>query len=730
MTNGIRNASAALLFLVCLVTLTSAFNLPNRSPPDLSPQLAFLRTATKPAQQHTMLTLADRVAYQRAIEEVYWRHRIWPKENPNPKPSLGAVMSEAQLENKVADYLRNSQALEDYWHRPLSGEELQAEMDRMAQNTKQPEVLRELFEALGNDPNVIAECLARSALSGRLVTGLDARQIKTKASRPKIMAAGGVNYTLPTISGEGSGCSDDSWAATSTTNAPVPRGYHTAIWTGSEMIVWGGIGSSGNNNYLNTGGRYNPSTDSWTATNTTNAPTARVTHTAVWTGSEMIVWGGFGDSGFFWNTGGRYNPTADSWTATNITNAPSARGGPTAIWTGHEMIIWGGAQGETLFDTGGRYDPIADSWTATSTTNAPAGRNLHTAIWTGNEMIVWGGNDLSNYFNTGGRYNPSTDSWTATSTSNAPSLRSDHTAVWAEGEMIIWGGYQYPPGILVNTGGKYNPTTDSWMPTSITNVPVPREGHTAIWTGNEMIVWGGSSFPFSDLNTGGRYIESTDRWIATGTNNAPDGRSNHTAVWTGTEMIVWGGDNSTNYWSTGGRYCVQPPGPMPQSAFSRKTQGAAGTFDIPLPVTGNIGVECRSGGVTNDYQVIINFMNPVTVGSASVTSGTGSVSSFSVNGSQVTVNLTGILTGQTITVTLFNVNDGTQMGSVTVWMNALVGDVNGNDAVNASDVALTKSQVGMPVGSGNFREDVDANGTISSTDVAIVKSDVGTALPP
>jgi hypothetical protein len=140
--------------------------------------------------------------------------------------------------------------------------------------------------------------------------------------------------------------------------------------------------------------------------------------------------------------------------------------------------------------------------------------------------------------------------------------------------------------------------------------------------------------------------------------------------------------------------------------------------------------KCRSGGSTNDYQMIINFMNPVTVGSASVTSGIGSVSSFSVSGSQVTVNLTGIFNVQTITVTLFNVNDGTHMGSVSVWMNVLVGDVNGNDAINASDVSLTKSQVGQSVNGSNFREDVDASGMITATDVAIVKSNVGTGLPP
>ena len=95
-------------------------------------------------------------------------------------------MSQAQLENKVADYLRKSQALEDYWQRPITAEQLQAEMDRMAKHTKQPEVLRELFEALGNDPFVIAECLARPALSERLVTNFyayDQRSIESSASR-------------------------------------------------------------------------------------------------------------------------------------------------------------------------------------------------------------------------------------------------------------------------------------------------------------------------------------------------------------------------------------------------------------------------------------------------------------------------------------------------------------------------------------------------------------------
>src|SRR5436189_1978840 len=81
-------------------------------------------------------------------------------------------MSRAQIEQNVEEYLRNSQALEDYWQRPITPDQLQAEMERIASHTKQPGVLREIFAALGNDPYVIAECVARPALADRLARNL------------------------------------------------------------------------------------------------------------------------------------------------------------------------------------------------------------------------------------------------------------------------------------------------------------------------------------------------------------------------------------------------------------------------------------------------------------------------------------------------------------------------------------------------------------------------------
>src|SRR5262245_14231629 len=244
--------------------------------------LAFVHPEPPAKFSQRTLTFAERVAYQRAIEEVYWRHRIWPKERKDTKPSLDVLMSQAQLEKKVADYLCKSQALENYWQRPITAGQLQAEMDRMARHTKRPEVLRELFEALGNDPFVIAECLARPVLAERLVTTCNAYdqtlEVELKQwteDTPKEVKVPSDSYVMPVIS-DGSGCIDDTWAATK--GPPDGRKSPTAVWTGVEMIVWGGAFDTTG---ARAGGRYNPATNSWAPTSTTNAPSGREGHTAV-----------------------------------------------------------------------------------------------------------------------------------------------------------------------------------------------------------------------------------------------------------------------------------------------------------------------------------------------------------------------------------------------------------------------------------------------------------------
>ena len=165
------------------------------------------------------------------------------------------------------------------------------------------------------------------------------------------------------------------------------------------------------------------------------------------------------------------------------------------------------------------------------------------------------------------------------------------------------------------------------------------------------------------------------------------------------------------------------------SAVSRKNHGSAGAFDIPLPLTGTSGIECRSGGATNDYEIVVTFPAPVTISEATVTSGTGSVSATSTSGNQVIIDLTGVTNAQTIQVTLVSVNNGTTTVNLVIPMSVLVGDTTADKFVNSADISQTKSQSGQTVGLSNFREDVNTDGFLNSADISLVKSKSGTALP-
>ncbi|MEP6810670.1 MAG: dockerin type I domain-containing protein, partial [Chthoniobacterales bacterium] len=169
------------------------------------------------------------------------------------------------------------------------------------------------------------------------------------------------------------------------------------------------------------------------------------------------------------------------------------------------------------------------------------------------------------------------------------------------------------------------------------------------------------------------------------------------------------------------------------SAVSRKVHGGSGTFDIALPMvplTGAVGVECRSGPVVGEYQVVVTFSGAVTMSGASVSSGTGSIASSTVAGPVVTLNLSGVTDVQRLGLTLANVNDGSNIGNVIVPMGVLAGDTSGNAAVNGGDVSQTKvaAQSGT-VSAGTFRTDVNANGTINGSDVSLVKAKAGNTLP-
>ncbi len=643
------------------------------------------RVAQSDIRADLSFDMAQRVACQTVIEDIRWSHRIWPQENRTAKPARSQILSDARIRAKVEDNLRMESALEDRYGIRITDAMLQAELKRIAGNTRDPQRLRELFAALGNDPVAIAECLVRPQLVQKKLYNAyvwDKRQhgeLKAKVEaalanaddESSVTASGGKSYRiayvrqngktedparvplgnmlqkglqeaieldadafarkvrtltasetsntdsastlhlhemesafvretllnqsderlevqvqvwektgfnqwwvenakqwkphdpqphtaamrLPTITGyaQAAGMSPsgsvtgDTWESMMNLTA---REYHTAVWTGNEMIVWGGQGGL-NNLPMNTGERYDPVTDRWMSISDVGAPSIRQNHTAVWTGSEMLVWGGW-DGSIVLNTGGRYDPATDSWAGISTAGAPSRRRFHTAVWTGNEMIVWGGLSGSNFINTGGRYDPKNDSWEGVSATNAPTGRNQHTAVWTGSQMLVWGGYGGA-LVNTGGRYDPVNDSWASIATTDAPSGREKHTAVWTGSEMIVWGGYVGGSvNSYVNTGGRYDPANDTWVAIS-SLAPDGRIGHTAVWTGSEMIVWGGAN-DGNVFATGGRYDPIADKWYQVNSVTDPGMRVHHTAVWTGSEMIVWGGSDGVGYLDTGGRY--------------------------------------------------------------------------------------------------------------------------------------------------------------------------------
>ena len=428
------------------VALSSAINVTNHPPKFPAPQNNTTlgvnghgsAASASAIQRNRTLTFADRVAYQRAIEDVYWQHRIWPKENADPKPPLDKVMSQAEIEKKVEDYLRNSQALEDYWQKPITPDQLQAEMERIASHTKQPGVPREIFTALGNDPFVIAECLARPVLAERLVTELYAHdqrfhgELKRRAEA-ELRAHGSVRQlkqssgTYTEIEWIKSDTTKDASAPADTKNVRAVK-MNTSEWQESvdKLAEDFGFGVRSRQRGIAAFESADMSAHS------KNAAAYEYETLPVGTLSSLqeddahyyaVAVTNKGKDRLKLATIAWLKEPLRSWLTKAEAQVPTTMAEVTADYSLPE--ISGESDDSILLDDSILSDASSPSvncadntWTATSA--APSARAAHTAVWTGSEMIVWGGAGLfggmSTSFNTGGRYNPSTNSWTATST--------------------------------------------------------------------------------------------------------------------------------------------------------------------------------------------------------------------------------------------------------------------------------------------------------------------------
>jgi N-acetylneuraminic acid mutarotase len=301
----------------------------------------------------------------------------------------------------------------------------------------------------------------------------------------------------------------DTWNPTTTTGAPASRSQHSAVWASDRMVVWGGaIETVNHDNTTASGGVYDPTNDAWSDTPIAGAPASREIHTAIWTGSEMIVWGGQAAPGgdfVVFGDGGRLDPAAGQWRPVSALNAPAPRTWHTAVWTGSRMLVWGGVSslGVEMAD-GGSYDPVTDAWTPVSRLGAPGARHAATAVWTGSEMAIWGGLGCGgSYCGDGALYDPATDAWRAMVGTGAPGARDGATGVWTGAAIVVWGG---GGSSVVRDGGLYHPDSKTWESTG--NLPgfSPRSNHAAVWTGNAMLIWGGvAGDPGLPLGDGAAY---------------------------------------------------------------------------------------------------------------------------------------------------------------------------------------------------------------------------------
>lgn len=323
---------------------------------------------------------------------------------------------------------------------------------------------------------------------------------------------------------------------------PQARTYASHAWTGSEMLIWGGVRVAATTGYtfLEDGAKYNPSTDSWTPISKTNAPVKRAFASAVWTGTEMLIWGGTESANEsinattfnFTNTGGRYNPATNTWTPTNLIGAPTARTQAAAVWTGTVMVVFGGNSGNTVLSNGGRYNPSTNSWLSMATLNAPVADYGQTRMfWDASLNLVY----VLGENTTGARYNPITNVWTAMAP--CPTSYNKTSAVQVGNQIWIYGinGKIY----------QYTGSTNSW---TMVSPPSPMDANfeiiNSVWTGFEVVYFGyiqnqgdAISNSFYRYNAAGNYLIQDQTYY---NHLVKEGSVLCNA---GTMVIKWGGDN-------------------------------------------------------------------------------------------------------------------------------------------------------------------------------------------
>ncbi len=314
-----------------------------------------------------------------------------------------------------------------------------------------------------------------------------------------------------------------------------------SVWTGSKMLVFG----SEPGKPVNLAAAYDPASNSWRGSARPLGPNGSYlgNYSAVWTGKEMLVWGAFDYEA--------YNPATNQWR--RLPDRPGiGHAGGIVVWTGREMIGWGGGCCGDAFSDGVAYNPATNTWR-----NLPAsplaGSQHPLGVWTGRELIVFVG-DLSPdgkpwpaRLARAAAYDPTTNTWRRIAPLPAP--RNGANVVWDGHEILVVGGAGAPSGDKLppaaTVGFAYDPATNRWR--RLPPMESGRVGAAAVWTGNRLLLWGGSETTNADDPVipphGLAFDPRANRWSPLP--QAPLlGRLDPTAVWTGRAMIVWGGEKS------------------------------------------------------------------------------------------------------------------------------------------------------------------------------------------
>lgn len=386
---------------------------------------------------------------------------------------------------------------------------------------------------------------ALSARIAQLEAAFQTLSNQVHALPPGGVAAVSSDPSDPTLSGAGwatfSSVPAPAWNNGSTALAPTARSGHGAVWSGQAWLIWGG--SLGAGALSATGASYDPVANQWTPFSEFNPPAARTGHSAIWTGTKMLVWGGMGEGGEL-GTGASYDPASSTWTALPTSGAPAARRQHVGVWTGERFLVWGGRDASGLKADGGSLDANAASpaWSTLPTSGAPVARMDTVGVWAGGRFVVWGGRTEAGELATGGLLpftgGSTPGAWTATATSGAPGARSGHTMVWTGSRVLVWGGKQ--GGAPLNTGAAFDPVANTWTALPTVGAPVARSGHVAVWTGQEMVIFGGEGVSGA-LSSGGAYNPSTGKWRALTGAGGPVSRTLAAGTWTGSEFLVFGG---------------------------------------------------------------------------------------------------------------------------------------------------------------------------------------------